>query len=141
VNKAILEHGQTGPFLAHVWRNLKLSIPRSSEDIRTLQDHALYYCDPCHLKEFERWRIAADTVQTQGERANRWSCSESPNPRVAIVDLTPPDLEESPFRVVRGIARELQPIWYGHGFERTFTARLLALLNGREPNRAPPPIC
>jgi hypothetical protein len=57
------------------------------------------------------------------------SCSpESQYTRVATADLTPPELEESPFRVVRR-------------FERIFTERLRTLLNGREPNLAPHPIC
>ena len=100
-----------------------------------MRDHALYYCDVCHSQEFDNWRNASCWVKPG-------SCSpESQYTRVATADLTPPELEESPFRVVRAIARGLQPIWYGHGFERPFTERLRALLNGREPNLAPHPIC
>ncbi len=139
VSKAILEHGQTGPLLARIWRNRELPTPRSAEDIRTLRDHALYYCDPCHAAEFKRWRDAGNIAAAQDRRAERRMAS--PRPRLAIADLTPPDLEDSPFRVVRALACGLQPIWCGHGFERSFTTRLHDSLNGRDPNLAPLPVC
>jgi len=61
--------------------------------------------------------------------------------RIAIADVTPNELEASPFRIVRALARGLQPIYYGDGFERAHTQHLKDLLNGRKPNLAPPPIC
>lgn len=141
VKNAILEHGQTGPYLARIWRNGELPIPLSQKNIRTLRDHALYYCDPCHAQEVERWRNATGNMKGQFWHMDHGLCLDSLPPRVAVADVTPSDLDESPFRVVRALARGLQPIWYGHGFERTFTARLQALLNDHEPNLAPPPIC
>ena len=59
----------------------------------------------------------------------------------AIADLTPPDLLDSPFRVVRALALGLQPIHYGHGLERVLVPQLQAALAGRAPNCAPIPIC
>lgn len=139
ITRAVLEHGQTGPFLADQWRRKKMRIPNSRADIHSLLDQAAYYCDPAHFAEFDKWRSGSrrrassqqiDTMSARGCEA-----------RIAIVELTPPELADTPFRVVRAIGRGLQPIWAGFGFERTFTNRLECLLDGREPNLAPIPIC
>lgn len=133
VNKAILEHGQTGPLFARLWRSREVRIPAIAEDIVTLEDHALYYCDPAHCVEFNRWRNNAGSTSAVNPATDRV--------RIAAADLTPPDLASSPFRVVRALARGLQPAHFGVGFERTYTPRLQALLAERQPNLAPPPIC
>ncbi len=131
VLRAVLEHGQTGPSLANEWRRER-RLFASDQDIRTLHDQALYYCDPAHLSEFENWRSDACRVQITVSNSQI---------RIATVDLTPHELMDGPFRVVRAIARGLQPIHAGHGFERTHTERLEQLLQGRAPNPAPIPIC
>jgi ribosomal protein S12 methylthiotransferase accessory factor len=141
VNKAILEHGQTGPFLARIWRNREVAIPAAPEEIRTLQDHALYYCDSNHAPEFNRWRNHCRSAEMKICGPERDIQPTLPEVRIAIAELTPAELADSPFRVVRAVARGLQPIYWGHGFERTFTPRLRALLKFREPNPAHPPIC
>jgi hypothetical protein len=61
--------------------------------------------------------------------------------RIAIAELTTPELQDSPFRVVRAVARVLQPIHYGAGFERALTSQVQARLGGRRPNAAPIPVC
>jgi ribosomal protein S12 methylthiotransferase accessory factor len=128
--KAALEHGQTGPYLARLWRNRERPIPASPEDIRTFQDHALYYCDPAHSKEFEFLRAAVPDPPPAAADV-----------RIAIADVTTPDLLDSPFRVVRAIARGLQPIHYGAGMERALTPHVQTLLAGHPPNCAPAPVC
>ena len=133
IGKAILEHGQTGPYFAHVWRSKKASIPATPAQILTLEDHALYYCDPAHRAEFDCWRGCADTLDPGADNEH--------DVRIAVADLTPPELESSPFRVVRALARGLQPIYCGPAFERLPAPRLRKLLAGRMPNPAPPPIC
>lgn len=119
VQKAILEHGQTGPLLARIWRNGEQAIPATPEEIRTLRDHALYYCDPACAHEFDFLRGEGALVE--------WPLEQ----RIAIADLTTPDLLDSPFRVVRALGRGLKPLWCGYGFERGACSR----------NSAPPPIC
>jgi len=131
IGKAILEHGQTGPYFAQVWRSKKARIPATPSQILTLEDHALYYCDPSHRAEFDRWR----------EGVHHETSGIGDDVRIAVADLTPPELESSPFRVVRALARGLQPIHCGPAFERLPTCRLTVLLAGRPPNLAPPPIC
>jgi ribosomal protein S12 methylthiotransferase accessory factor len=130
VGKAILEHGQTGPYFARIWRNRERPIPASPESIKSFQDHALYYCDPSHAKEFDFLR--------SGQTSSLLAITDV---RIAIADLTPPDLLDSPFRVVRALALGLQPIHYGHGLERVLVPQLQAALAGRAPNCAPIPIC
>jgi ribosomal protein S12 methylthiotransferase accessory factor len=128
--KAVLEHGQTGPYLARVWRNGERPVPSSSIDLRSLQDHALYYCDPVHSSEFDFLRA---TVAEPPSAAK--------DVRIAIADVTTPDLEDSPFRIVRALAHGLQPIHHGAGFERELTPRIREYLAGAPPNDAPIPVC
>jgi ribosomal protein S12 methylthiotransferase accessory factor len=139
VTRAVLEHGQTGPFLADQWRGRKCPIPATHSDIRTLHDQALYYCDPAHRAEFDSWRSGAPSAI--GDSAGKGADVQNEDVRIAIVDLTPPELLDSPYCVVRAVARGLQPVHAGFGLERTYTKRLERLLRGREPNPAPPPIC
>jgi ribosomal protein S12 methylthiotransferase accessory factor len=127
---ALLEQGQTGPYLARIWRNRERPMPASKEDIRTFEDHALYYCDPSHSDAFDFLSCTA-----------RGPLLPVTGVRIAIADVTTPDLEDSPFRVVRALARGLQPLHYGVGFERALTRRVKACLGGKPPNRAPVPIC
>jgi ribosomal protein S12 methylthiotransferase accessory factor len=138
IGKAILEHGQTGPYFAHLWRSKKALIPATPEKILTLEDHALYYCDPSHRTQFDCWRDRASAFQPSPRNEPNGTDDDV---RIAMADLTPPELESSPFRVVRALARGLQPMYCGPAFERLPTPRLSALLAGRMPNLAPPPIC
>jgi ribosomal protein S12 methylthiotransferase accessory factor len=138
IGKAILEHGQTGPYFAHLWRSKKAPIPATPEQIVTFEDHALYYCDPSHRAQFDCWRECANAFEPGADNETGRTGDAV---RIAVADLTPPELESSPFRVVRALARGLQPIYCGPAFERLPTPRLRARLAGRRPNPAPPPIC
>ncbi len=60
--------------------------------------------------------------------------------RVALVDVTSPDVALSPFRVARAIGTDMQPIHFGHRLQRLGNPRLKALLKGRGPNPNPHPI-
>ena len=48
--------------------------------------------------------------------------------RVALVDVTAPDVMTGPFRVARAVSPDLQPISYGYGLERVPVARVRALV-------------
>ena len=128
IEKAILEHGQTAPYLIKRWKEKPVS------QILTLEDCALYYCDPAHREEFDQWRLGAGRATPDVNPL----CAK---PRIAIADLTPPELQASPFRVVRALGQGLQPIEYGAAFQRLPTPRLSALLKDRRPNPAPAPMC
>jgi len=131
IEKAVLEHGQTASYLMKRWKEKPVS------QILTLEDSALYYCDPAHRAEFEPWRRCNAPLERTRSDGN----APSAQPRIAIADLTPPELESSPFRAVRALGHGLQPIEYGAAFRRLPTPRLAALLKDRTPNPAPAPIC
>jgi ribosomal protein S12 methylthiotransferase accessory factor len=139
IRKSVLELGQTGPYFARIWKNREVELPASRRQIRTFEDHALYYCNPDRTPEFAEWldNLRGGAGCTRMDTAGALSSSV----RIAIADVTPTELQESPFRIVRALACGLQPIYYGDGFERAHTQRLKDLLNGRKPNLAPPPIC
>jgi ribosomal protein S12 methylthiotransferase accessory factor len=122
VDKAILELGQTSPYLARLFRRAEVPLPRTPLEIKTLQDHSLYYCDPAHRSEFERW---LDTPQGFPVA--------SVNPRIAVANITPRELQDSPYRIVRALGRGIQSLYYGYGFQRLTSLPSL--------NAAPCPIC
>jgi ribosomal protein S12 methylthiotransferase accessory factor len=123
VRKAILELGQTSPFLARVWRTGEVRVPAKVEDIQSLQDQALYYCDAKRCPEFELWRQTADGLTTLDQA----------DVRLAVADITPVELQDGPYRVVRALARGLQRVECGYGFDR--------VVGARRRNDAPCPIC
>ena len=47
--------------------------------------------------------------------------------RVAVVDVTAPDLAATPFRVARAVGPEFQQIHFGHRVARLGNPRLLAM--------------
>ena len=130
VRKALLEHGQTGPYLGRLWRDHECRIPLTPEDIHSFQDHALYYCDPGHAAAFDFFREGV--LHPPPATANV---------RIAIADLTPRELEDSPFRVVRALAKGLQAIHSGSSFERSVVPQIEQDLCGSMPNPAPVPLC
>lgn len=108
------------------------------EDVRTLEDHSAFFAAPEHIHEF-------DFLLNRGVRK---SLDKLPNLsagsisrdldgcvgalraagcRVVYVDVTTPDLEEYPIRVVRTIATGLQPIHFGYGEERLGGKRVFQL--------------
>ncbi|MEI9814959.1 MAG: YcaO-like family protein [Acidobacteriota bacterium] len=115
LRSAILEVGQTGPYLRRMMQSGFLKTPESPADVREMLQHAAYYF-PAH-------RAAAfDSLRT--------GMSHPPAPadiRVAVVDVTSTDLRSSPFRVFRAISPDLQPISYGCGLDRMPVARLQRL--------------
>ncbi len=120
--KAILELGQTGPYLARLWRRAEVPLPKTREDVTTLQDHALYYCDLAHRAEFERWLQGPDGLAVLDAGY-----------RIALADITPVELKDSPYRIVRALGCGLQAVWSGYGFERVASYAV--------KNEAPCPIC
>lgn len=94
VRKALLEHGQTGPYFARLWRNRERPIPANPGDIHSFEDHAMYYCDPAHVAAFDFLR--------EGPAHPPPATADV---RIAIAEITPRELEGSPFRVVRALAR------------------------------------
>jgi ribosomal protein S12 methylthiotransferase accessory factor len=147
LKKAILEMGQTAHSLCRAMHSGEEPIPAKPSDVRTFRQHALYYLRADRAKEFD--------FLDAGKRAIRLSAVDEPGDfplstllqrmsdagtRVAVKDLTTPDLRTTPFSVVRALGTNLQQIHCGFGMERTNNARLRRLLRGRV-NRAIPPFC
>jgi len=136
VRQAILELAQTGPYLCRMMVSQRLRVPERPEAVREMIDHAAYYFPATRADAFKRIRNnethlalrdlclrAADCERSIGSCA---AALRSLGIRVAIVDVTSPDLFASPFRVVRAISPDLQPNSYGYGLDFDMVHRVRA---------------
>jgi ribosomal protein S12 methylthiotransferase accessory factor len=108
------------------------------EDVRSLEDHAVFAASPAHLHELDDL-LAGDGRVRLSDLADRSRGSveddldfcreqlESAGSTVAYVELTMPDLEPFPVRIVRALATGLQPIHFGFGEERLGGRRLFTV--------------
>ena len=130
VRQAVYELGQTGPYL----RRLMLdgaSVPDGPASVREMLDHAKYYFPAARSKAFDHLRrpfeiVSLGDLPAGPERSLR-ACGEAlarADIRVALVDVTAPDIALTPLRVMRAVSPDLQPITFGHGLERVPVARL-----------------
>jgi ribosomal protein S12 methylthiotransferase accessory factor len=122
---AILELGQTAPHLRRMMQSRAIAIPAREADVRGMLDHAAYYFSADRATAFDFLR-GAGTISV-AELTNRArprtlaACTAAlrkAKVRVALVDVTSPDVATGPFRVVRAVSPDLQPLSYGYGFER-----------------------
>jgi ribosomal protein S12 methylthiotransferase accessory factor len=134
--KAILEQAMVGPPLRREMLAGKRRIPRRANQIKTPLDHALYYFPKRRARAFDFLeRERTDPVLlSKLEKPKTISLKiyfrrlQAAGVRVAIKDLTPPDvLAESRFRVVRALGTRLQPIHFGFGLSRAACPRLRRL--------------
>jgi ribosomal protein S12 methylthiotransferase accessory factor len=146
--KAILEQGHTGPYLAKLMLGRERPIPAAPEEVHTLLDHALYYAPADRVRIFDFLREHGDNpislaglpVPPDASLATCIECLRAGGARVAIADVTSPDVSGSPFRVARALGIGMQPIDFGFGLQRLPTPRLLSMLNRRSAlNRHPHP--
>jgi ribosomal protein S12 methylthiotransferase accessory factor len=94
-------------------------------------DHAAYYFPQERARAFDRLRAAETTVSLAELKkpASRSlnecvSALKQAGVRVALIDVTSPDVATGPFHVMRAVSPDLQPIWYGHGLDRLPVARI-----------------
>jgi ribosomal protein S12 methylthiotransferase accessory factor len=146
VRKAVLEQGHVGPYLTR--KLAEHPVPATPADVHTLEDHAAYYFTPERLPAFDFLRrgdrppIAARDLAAV-EEVSVAACAarlEQAGVRVAMVDVTSPDLRQSPFRVARAIGLDVQPIHFGERFRRLVSARLDRHSGGRPLNPDPHPL-
>ena len=143
--QAILELGQTGPHLRRMMHSRKLPVPRDPSEVRELMDHAAWFFPAARSSALDRLRSDHDPIplkdltgSTPSERSLP-ACAkalQAARIRIALVDVTSPDVATGPFRVIRAISPDLQPLWYGYGFEREPVRRIRA----RSVDPEPPPI-
>ena len=108
------------------------------EDVRSLDDHAAFAANPANAHELEfllgghtRVQLSDLADHSQGSvDGDLTFCRdrlEAAGSTVAFVELTMPDLDAFPVRIVRAIATGLQPIHFGFGEERLGGRRLFAV--------------
>ena len=135
IRQAILELGQTGPYLRRMLRAGALPVPATPADVRQMLDHAAYYLPADRAVAFARLHgdgPACSISELESSTAERplAACAAAlakSGIRVAVVDVTSPDVATGPFRVVRAVSLDLQPISYGFGFDRLPVPRVRAL--------------
>jgi len=146
VRKAILEQGHVGPYLTRQVAQIK--VPETPADVHTLDDHAAYYFSPERLPIFDFIRRSdrppIDYSDLPAcEEVSVAACAavlEKAGVQVAVVDVTSPDLLDSPFRVARAIGLDVQPIHFGERFRRLANPRLAKHSGGRPLNPHPHPL-
>jgi ribosomal protein S12 methylthiotransferase accessory factor len=125
LRQAVLELGQTGPYLRRMMRSGVLTAAEDPSGVRQMLDHASYYFPKERATAFDRLRSDTTTVlledlKSVAERSLE-DCAaalDEAGVRVAVVDVTSADVATGPFSVMRAVSPDLQPIWYGYGLER-----------------------
>jgi ribosomal protein S12 methylthiotransferase accessory factor len=145
IRQAILELGQTGPYLRRLMQRRPELIPRDVDEVVEMLDHARYYFPAERARAFDHLRTTSDPLDfgdlPSGSARSLDACSEDLNTaqvRVALVDVTSPDISMTGFRVARAVSPDLQPLAFGFGLERQLTPRLLALGLRRGPSDVAP---
>lgn len=132
IKKALLEQGHIGPFMRRLVFDEKRPIPATPEEVRSLEDHALYYVPTERARAIRFLGEAGEVTASALPAAEEISLGAlsrkvtAAGLRVAIVDVTSPDLGPTPFRVARALGPGFQQIHFGHGFARLANPRLLA---------------
>jgi ribosomal protein S12 methylthiotransferase accessory factor len=132
LSKAVLEQGHVGPYIRRLMKDENVARPSTPDGVRTLNDHALYYVPVERRPAFDFLRAAAGEgvgLSALGPgRPPTWEgLSESlaaEAVRVAVADVTSPDLRSSPFAVARALGTFLQPIDFGYALRRLASPRL-----------------
>jgi ribosomal protein S12 methylthiotransferase accessory factor len=140
---ALFEQGHFGPYLCRRVAEGR-PIPARPEDVRTLEDHALYYMPRHRASAFAFLGAggevrAADLPDPEGAPIDVL-CRRiaAAGLRVAIADVTSPDLADTPFRVARAQGAGFQQIHFGHRLARLGNPRLCAMApNGINPDPHP----
>ena len=148
VRKAILELGQTGPTLSDAMLKGEEPVPATPGEVRTFRQHALFYLPAERNHAFDFLSSSPDpplrvsnVLEAQATSPGQLAMLlKQAGVRIAIVDLTTPDLRDTPFRVVRAIGTDMQQIHCGYGRERSRNPRLWQLLKGTI-NLGIPPVC
>lgn len=124
LRQAVLELGQTGPYLRRMMQSGFLKAAEDPSGVRAMLDHAAYYFPKDRASAFDRLHsketVNLRDLKTVAERSLK-DCAaalEEAGVRVALVDVTSADVATGPFSVMRAVSPDLQPIWYGYGLER-----------------------
>ena len=132
LHAAVLELGQTGPYLQRMMRSRTLAVPRAPASVRTMLDHAAYYFPRRRAAVFDCLRATASRVRLcdlprcrpKQPLQHCAAALAASGIRVAVVDVTSADVASGPFRVARAVSPDLQSISYGFGMDRTPVDRI-----------------
>lgn len=134
LRQAVLELGQTGPYLRRMMRSRILIPAEEPSGVREMLDHAAYYFPRERASGFDRLRnentaLRLRDLKSDGTRSlsDCASVLAAAGVRVALVDVTAADVATGPFKVMRAVSPDLQPIWYGYGLERAPVERVRKL--------------
>jgi ribosomal protein S12 methylthiotransferase accessory factor len=134
LRQAVLELGQTGPYLRRMMRAKRLATPNDPSCVCEMLDHAAYYFPAERASAFDSLRTGETSVRLSDldsvTKRSLDDCVSALNEaavRVALIDVTSADVATGPFHVMRAVSPDLQPIWYGHGLERNPTDRIRKL--------------
>jgi ribosomal protein S12 methylthiotransferase accessory factor len=145
VRKALQELALSG---GYVRRHMGSSLDHlEAKDIRTFGDHAAYYIPPDRAEsafgflrhgELPQVRLR-DLSHHRGDLTALGAQLRTGGVRVAVVDVTSPDLRAGPLRVVRALGTHLVPLHCGWNLHRKVGARLANV--GPVVNPEPHPLC
>ncbi|WP_437894145.1 TOMM precursor leader peptide-binding protein [Sorangium sp. So ce124] len=144
IRKAILEQGQIGNYVFRLMTGESLVIPERPEDVLTLEDHAIYYLPASRAAAFAFLRKGGTVTAAELEEPEEVSLPEltrrvhAAGLRIAIVDVTSPDLAVTPFRVARALGPAFQQIHFGHQLAQLGNPRLRSMTpHGINPDPHP----
>lgn len=140
LRQAVLELGQTGPYLRRMMRANALPVPDDPSSVTEMLHHAAYYFPRERAPVFDPLRNSDTPLalrdMAEGEaKRSLLSCAtglDAAGIRVALVDVTSADVARGHFCVMRAVSPDLQSIWYGHGFERLPVERIRKLAPARD---------
>lgn len=133
IRKAILEQGHIGPYLLRLMTGEETVVPERPEDVHSLEDHALYYIPPSRAGALDVLGAGGEVDVADLEEPAEISLSAivervgAAGLRMAMVDVTSPDLATTPFRVARVLGPDFQQIHFGHDNVRLGNPRLRAM--------------
>jgi ribosomal protein S12 methylthiotransferase accessory factor len=129
--RAILELAQTVPHLTGLMASGVLPTPRNEQDVTSMLDHAAYFFPPERCRPFDRLFRSDPPLPVQRSVATGVSdvaaTLRQQGIRVAVVDLTTPDVATGPFRVVRAVSPDLMALTFGGELDRLPPARVAAM--------------
>ena len=145
IRNAVLEQAYSGLSCRRIMQEGSRPLPEAHQ-VRTFLDHALYYIRPERQNNADFMRasksiplstlppVASPDVDDLAQSLSR------SGHRVAIANVTSPDLAGFPFTVVRALGAQLQPLTCGFGLDRALGERATQYLT-RPRNPALHPMC
>jgi ribosomal protein S12 methylthiotransferase accessory factor len=147
VRKAILEQWQVGTRVRQAMRSGVERVPAGPGRVVEMMGHAMYYVPARRRAAIEFLRSGSETAlrldavpptaePSLQRLAQRFTAAGT---RVAMADVTAPDVALTPFRVVRVLGAGLQSLYFGEQYRPRPTPRLLRLSGGmlnRDPHPA-----